>query len=175
VSGYHPWFTHQIAINPFLSKEEHYRDLLLSPNSTPEDLEAFSRLLPTLPDPTPLEDILSEVHFNLLSFSNAMLGEVGIDRVARIPYNYDSSPRDLTPFHIPFDHQVHILEAQLALAVELGRNVSMHSVKSQQATFDLLYRMSQKYGDSWLAISIDMHSCGFSAQMWRSIEVYLHV
>jgi len=99
-----------------------------------------------------------------------MLGEVGLDRAFRVPYDYDASPRELTHFHIPIEHQTHILEAQLALAVELERNVSVHSVKAQQATVDLLTRMSQKHGDSWLRISIDMHSCGLSPQMWKDIE-----
>ena len=34
-----------------------------------------------------------------------------------------------------------ILEAQIEVAVELGRNISMHSVKSQQATLELLYQI----------------------------------
>lgn len=117
-----------------------------------------------------LEDVISEVRNNLLSFPNAMLGEVGLDRAARIPYEYKAPPRELTPFHIPIDHQIHILEAQLALAVELKRSVSLHSVKCQQATTDLLDRMSKKHGDRWLAISVDMHSCGLSPQMWKDIE-----
>lgn len=139
-------------------------------NPTSEDLESFSKLLLKLPDPIPLEEVISEVRNNLLSFPNGMLGEVGLDRAARIPYEYRASPRELTPFHVPLDHQISVLEAQLALAIELKRNVSIHSVKCQQATLDLLDRMSEKHGDSWLAISVDMHSCGLSPQMWKDIE-----
>ena len=64
-----------------------------------------------------------------------------------------------------------ILEAQMDVAVEMERNVSVHSVKSQQATVELLNRMQTKHGDAWNIISVDMHSCGLSSQTWRSIEV----
>lgn len=108
-----------------------------------------------------------------------MVGEIGLDRVVRIPYSYPSPPpyalndakKDLSPFTIPLDHQLVVIEAQLDIAVELKRNVSFHSVKSQQATVDLLNRMKSKHGRAWEIISVDMHSCGLSAQTWKDIEV----
>ena len=100
-----------------------------------------------------------------------MLGEVGLDRVFRVPFDYFASPRRLTAFTIPLAHQVAIMEAQMEIAVELGRNVSVHSVKSQQATLELLGRMKAKFGEKWNRISVDMHSCGFNPQTWRDIEV----
>lgn len=112
-----------------------------------------------------------------------MLGEVGLDRACRIPYSrpadppyasHDSTagaPRDLSPFTIPLAHQLRVLEAQLALAAELRRNVSFHSVKAQQATRELLDRMRTVHGARWLALSIDLHSCGLSAQTWTEISV----
>lgn len=108
-----------------------------------------------------------------------MLGEVGLDRACRVPYAPPSPPpyvlldnrRDLSPFTIPLEHQVAVLEAQFDLAVKLKRNVSFHSVKSQQTTVELLDRLKTKHGDAWYAISVDMHSCGLSAQTWKDIEV----
>jgi Tat protein secretion system quality control protein TatD with DNase activity len=111
-----------------------------------------------------------ELRRNLEAFPHAMLGEVGLDRSFRVPFDYLASPRQLTPFVIPLHHQLVILEAQLDLAVELGRNVSLHSVKSQLYTIELLQRMQQKYLDGWSRINIDMHSCGLSPDMWRDIE-----
>ena len=102
-----------------------------------------------------------------------MLGEVGLDRSFRVALDYAASPRELTPFTIPFEHQLVILEAQLDLAVELGRNVSLHSVKSHLETQELFARMVKMYGDKWNKISVDMHSCGLSPQMWHDIEVVL--
>jgi len=62
------------------------------------------------------------------------------------------------------------LEAQLAIAVELRRNVSIHSVKAQQATVDLLLRMQKRHREGWESICIDLHSCGLSAETWTQIE-----
>ncbi|KAI0639945.1 hypothetical protein C8Q77DRAFT_1044388 [Trametes polyzona] len=186
--GYHPWFYHWISIGPPPSKEEHYRALFLppSPPPKPELVEAFERLLPFLPDPIPLSDVLADVRARLTAFPNAMLGEVGIDRACRIPYAHPvdppyaesaaevssgSGPRELSPFTTPLEHQLAVLEAQLALAVELRRNVSLHSVKCQQATGALLDRVKSVHGpEAWLRISVDLHSCGLSAQTWTQIS-----
>ena len=101
-----------------------------------------------------------------------MVGEVGLDRAFRVPVDYHATPRVLTSFSIPIEHQLTVLEAQLELAVELERNVSVHSVKAQQATIDLLGRMKKKHGaERWNRISVDMHSCGLSPQTWRDLEV----
>ncbi|KAI0361045.1 Metallo-dependent hydrolase [Trametes cingulata] len=186
--GYHPWFYHWISLTPAASKEAHYRQLFLPDPAAakPEHVAAFERLLPYLPDPIPLSDVLSDVRARLTEFPNAMLGEVGIDRVCRIPYASPAEPpyassassssedagsgRELSPFTTPLEHQLAILEAQLALAVELQRNVSLHSVKCQQATGELLDRMKGKHGAAWLGISVDLHSCGLSAQTWQQLS-----
>ncbi|KAI0785335.1 TatD related DNase-domain-containing protein [Irpex lacteus] len=183
--GYHPWFTHWIALQPFNSKEEHYRSIFIdntSPSSPPkqETLDAFKRLLPFLPDPLPLSDVLSSVRSNLSQFPNAMLGEVGLDRICRIPYSHPvptpyaahdpPGKRELSPFSIPLDHQLAVLEAQLDLAVELGRNVSLHSVKAQEAIVKLLKKIAEKHGARWSVISVDLHSCTLSAQTLTDVQ-----
>jgi len=169
--GYHPWFAHQIAFAKPESKRKHYESLLLSPSPSEDDLVAFEKVLENQPEPRLFDDILSEVRKNLLDFPNALLGEVGIDRAVRIPYDYDAAQRVLSPFYIPFEHQLKILEAQLELAVELKRNVSMHTVKAQEATLQLLERMVDRFGDKFWDVSMDLHSCGLSPQMWKDIEV----
>lgn len=187
LTGYHPWFSHLISTSPNpISKDEHYRSLFLPDSvsnvtinseetniSPPSDsLESqFATLLTHLPNPRPLSEVLIELRQNLSDFSASMLGEVGLDRVFRIPLDYFASPRHLTTFTIPLAHQVTILEAQIEVAVELGRNISVHSVKSQQATLELFTKMKRKFGERWNRISVDMHSCGFSPQNWRDVEV----
>jgi Tat protein secretion system quality control protein TatD with DNase activity len=101
-----------------------------------------------------------------------MLGEVGIDRSFHVPFDYFASPRVRTPFMIPLEHQLSILEAQLNLAVELRRNVSLHSVKCQLNTVQLFDRMYDTHGENWKNINIDIHSCSLSTQTWRDIEVW---
>jgi Tat protein secretion system quality control protein TatD with DNase activity len=170
--GFHPWFTHLISLAPADSMpplEEHYRQLF-DPTTTAQE-EAFNALLPHLPPPTPLSSILNNVRKHLIDFPSAMVGEVGVDRSARVAHSYTANPRVLSPFTIPTDHQLAILEAQLDLAVELERNVSLHSVKAQQVTVDMLSRLKTKHGHRWLGISVDMHSCGLSPETWKRIEV----
>jgi Tat protein secretion system quality control protein TatD with DNase activity len=191
--GYHPWWVHRISLNaPAGTTPDHaphYRALFLPSPSPPSqqppsaELEtAFARLLPTLPQPIPLADVLADVRARLIEFPTAMLGEVGIDRAARIPFagaevsegandDDDGGHRALSPFSTPFAHQLAILEAQLALAVELRRNVSLHSVKSSAQTCTLFDNMAAKYGAAWFAISVDVHSCTLSPEVWRNIEV----
>jgi hypothetical protein len=77
----------------------------------------------------------------------------------------------LSPFSTPFAHQLAILEAQLALAVELRRNVSLHSVKASAQTRSLFDRMATTHGAAWFAISVDVHSCTLSTEVWSGIEV----
>ncbi|KAF9820026.1 hypothetical protein IEO21_01688 [Rhodonia placenta] len=170
--GYHPWFYHWISLAPASavpSKRSHYASLFL-PSSKPQHADAFERLLPFLPDPTPLETVLAGLRADLTAFPHAMLGEVGLDRACRVLYKHPVAPPSLSPFTIPLAHQVAILEAQLALAVELRRNVSLHSVQAPQATAELLARMKAHFGRAWMDISVDLHSCGLSAEGWRNIE-----
>ncbi|KAI5997974.1 hypothetical protein EDD15DRAFT_277857 [Pisolithus albus] len=122
------------------------------------------------PDPVSLQDVLLELRQNLEGFPRAMLGEVGVDRAARVPIDHSAGAVELTPFTVPLEHQLVILEAQMKLAVELGRNISLHSVKAHQATLDLLNRMQKKHKASWLRISIDLHSCGVSTETWKALE-----
>lgn len=47
----------------------------------------------------------------------------------------------------------------------------MHSVRAQQATVDLLNSLKSKYGEDWVKVSLDLHSCGLSAETWSAVEV----
>ncbi|KIM32290.1 hypothetical protein M408DRAFT_63027 [Serendipita vermifera MAFF 305830] len=173
VKIFHPWWYHEISLfNPPPPKEDHYRSLFLPKDAAPKKQEEFEALLPVLPEPRSLDEVLELVRSKLLAHPTAMLGEVGLDRSFRIGYQpYPSPPpRKLSPFITPIQHQLAILEAQFALAVELKRNISMHSVASQQITLDLMARMKEKHGAAWRAISIDMHSCGLSLESWKSLE-----
>ena len=114
--GYHPWWAHQIALTKPESKRKHYESLLLSPSSSGEDLAAFEKILENQPEPRLLDDILSEVRKNVLDFPNALVGEIGLDRAVRIPYDYDATPRILPSLTIPFEHQLKIFEASSSVS-----------------------------------------------------------
>ncbi|KAF7347605.1 Dnase family scn1 [Mycena venus] len=176
--GYHPWFTHRISLRPVTSKSEHYRRLFLGDDAQPsaESASVFEELLPLLPEPITLEEVISDLrrNFELFSSTTAMLGEVGLDKPYRVAFDYYASPRRLTPFTIPLDHQLSILEAQIDLAVELRRNVSFHSVKCPQVTVDLLNKLKQKHGPQWDNIRVDIHSCSMNPQVMVDLQKKHH-
>lgn len=65
--------------------------------------------------------------------------------------------------------QLSILEAQLDLAIELGHNVSLHSVKCPQGTVDLLNKVKNKHGPRFETIrSIPMLCVFFYLLTMRS-------
>ncbi|KAI0046611.1 Metallo-dependent hydrolase [Auriscalpium vulgare] len=180
--GYHPWWTHAISLRrPPPAREEHYRALFLGGGEDLKDSgekgkereEAFQRLWPGLAEPRALDDVLEELRANLVAFPAALLGEVGIDRAARPDHAdpfADWSRRALSPFTTPLDHQLAVLDAQLALAVELRRPVSLHSVKAPAPTRALLDRAAARHGHAFSAVSVDLHSCGLSPEVWVDIE-----
>ncbi|UNI22005.1 Cut9-interacting protein scn1 [Purpureocillium takamizusanense] len=127
------------------AKRMHYRAVLTPP---PDD-DAFIVALPT---PSPLSSFLSASSDRLKSFPDASLvGEIGIDRAFRLPRDWDpaiTSLRDqeLTPggregrllsrHRVCMPHQQAILRAQLRLAGELGRPVSVHGVQAPGILYD---------------------------------------
>ncbi|KAJ7878610.1 TatD DNase family Scn1 [Mycena leptocephala] len=175
--GYHPWFTHLISIQPVTSKYEHYRRLFIGENAEPsaENASIFEELVLLLPEPITLDEVILDLrhNFELFPSATAMLGEVGLDKAYRVAFDYRASPRRLSPFTIPsasLIDQLSILEAQLDLAVELHRNVSLHSVKCPQVTVDLMNKSRLKYGRQWDNIRIDLHSCSLNPQVLTAIQ-----
>ncbi|KAF7303168.1 TatD DNase family Scn1 [Mycena kentingensis (nom. inval.)] len=170
--GYHPWFSHFISLTHNVEKRVHYEKLFLK-NTSLDSITDFEDLLPHLPDPITLDSVLEDLRTNFASLpadSPRVLGEVGLDSIFRVPHDYHASPRTLTPFTIPLEHQLAVVEAQLDLAVELGAAVSFHSVKCPEATSTLLLRLKQRHGDQWNRTRIDIHSCSMSPDSLKQLQ-----
>ncbi|KAL9615432.1 MAG: hypothetical protein Q9167_000110 [Letrouitia subvulpina] len=157
--GWHPWFSHQIYDNRVLEVDQtvqkpekslHYK-AVLSP--TPEEEEKDQGFIASLPEPRPLSEVLAHVRNNLDVHSLALVGEIGLDRSFRLPIQWDPVNQDkrdpkltpggregrrLSPYRVRLDHQRMLFKAQLNLAGELQRAVSVHGVAAHGVVFDTL-------------------------------------
>ena len=151
--GWHPWFSHQIiddtGKNRNIEKHDHYRNAL---TPAPED----EQFMLHLPEPTPLSALILETRSRLQQYPYALVGEVGIDRAFRIPnawLPHEEGNRDpsLTPgsregrklsiYRVQLSHQKMLLKAQLRLAGEMHRPVSIHSVQAHGAVIEVLQEL----------------------------------
>ncbi|GAA98678.1 uncharacterized protein L969DRAFT_624969 [Mixia osmundae IAM 14324] len=178
--GLHPWFTHAIAIEPFADKLDHYTRLW--PGTDDErHPELTEELMRNLPEPLMLDEWIRSLRGYLDRYPTAMVGEVGLDRSARVPCfgghiapvslpPTREWPTGLTKLRTPIEHQKTILLAQLDIAIIYRRNVSMHSVAAQGATQDVLADLKKKHKTHHDDIAIDLHSYGGSKESATQIQ-----
>ncbi|CAI7620948.1 unnamed protein product [Penicillium glandicola] len=138
--GWHPWFSHQIlddtaqptaARNPTEHKSAHYTAVL---TPSPADNQQFIDLLPV---PKPLSELISETRTRLQKFPNALVGEIGLDRDDQLTPG-SREGRRLSNYRVKPEHQRAVLKAQLQLAGEMNRAVSLHSVQAHGGIFEVL-------------------------------------
>lgn len=151
--GWHPWFSHQIYDDSLLPsiespngtiKLDHYKSVIVP---SPDDFEFLCRL----PNPRSLSAYIAETRSYLLKYPFALIGEIGIDRAFRIPQPDAPSTshiegltpggrggKRLTAYRVDVDHQRKIFKAQLNLAGELSRPVSVHGVGAHGTLFEAL-------------------------------------
>ncbi|WVR08340.1 hypothetical protein IAU60_005393 [Kwoniella sp. DSM 27419] len=86
--------------------------------------------------------------------------------------NEEDEWKRLTPFKVPMKHQRAILDLQMDLAVELGVNISLHSVACAGPTMEALVSMRDRHGIRFTnGINVDLHSAGgWSAEFWSQAQ-----
>jgi Tat protein secretion system quality control protein TatD with DNase activity len=152
--GHHPWFTHLVyddAQFPNADKDPairklHFRNVLQPP---PEEADEETWLTGA-GDVISLSALLAEQRMYLEQHPLALVGEVGLDKAFRIPEPWSGNleertlkrtegsreGRRLAKQKVNIEHQKKILQAQMRLAGEFGRGVSVHGVQAHGVLFD---------------------------------------
>lgn len=157
--GWHPWFSHQIyddsvsgdgfTFDPTSpdhksQKRVHYNAVLLpSPESKQDDV-----YIDDLPDPRPLSELITQTRAYLDAHPYALVGEIGLDKAFRLPGHEppaddETTPgrrngQRLSPYRVNMEHQKRVFIAQLNLAGEMGRAVSVHGVQAPGILYETL-------------------------------------
>jgi Tat protein secretion system quality control protein TatD with DNase activity len=166
--GWHPWFSHLLyddTIAPVPNGQTRITD---------EDARAshFAAVLSPAADrefalalelPTPLSVALAELRANLEAHPLAMVGEVGLDKAFRLPEPWTPEEEDrqrerdpgrtpggrcrrkLSAHRVAIAHQKVVLLAQLRVAGEFGRAVSVHGVQVHGALFEVFKELWKGY------------------------------
>ncbi|KAG9064295.1 hypothetical protein KI688_003483 [Linnemannia hyalina] len=140
----------------------HYKTVLSLPTSASESY--LADLAKRLPTPRALEPALQELRRQLEAHPHAVLGEIGLDRTARVPEpsfiassssekerSEDASTpttaapqKRITLALTSIQHQLDIVREQLKLAAALDRPVSFHCVQAYGHWHDFLIQEGRR-------------------------------
>ncbi|CAL9736057.1 uncharacterized deoxyribonuclease YMR262W [Monosporozyma servazzii] len=130
--GIHPWYAHLYTLDPHTTKTDHYKQVLKWSGNGRDKIDhfqsEFTLLIQQLPDPVVIQDD-TELALPLPHF----IGEVGLDKVFRIPLTKGKQKLGdtvaLSHFTCSLEHQLVILEWWLRQASKYSLSVQLHAVK----------------------------------------------
>ncbi|KAI7907612.1 uncharacterized protein BX663DRAFT_491449 [Cokeromyces recurvatus] len=142
--GIHPWFSHFVMTQDESKKspKEYYYSILKSPNK-----EELDEMVNSLTEPFQYDVWYNSLRQRLLDYPYALVGEVGIDRSARLLPGgaLDWHGRKPTQVQTSIEHQLAIFDIQSQLARELNRGISVHCVQGQGHLFEFLKKQSSQF------------------------------
>ncbi|SCU97363.1 LADA_0H05886g1_1 [Lachancea dasiensis] len=133
--GVHPWYSHLYYLSEdgtSPSKEAHYRSILQGPREA-----ELNRIILRLPEP---KNLVSYIDANFSTTSCDCIGEIGLDKLFRLPENGFYQGDDTAPLSrvkVKMDHQVKVFVQMCQLAVKHSLPVSLHCVKAPNQMFEL--------------------------------------
>ncbi|KFH69657.1 hypothetical protein MVEG_04463 [Podila verticillata NRRL 6337] len=147
---------HQDQTSPVSPRLAHYQQVLQVPNSAP--LKYLADLAARLPEPRALEPAMKELRRKLEEHPNAVLGEIGLDRIARVPEPSTPAPtmdipddssasegqKKTTLALTSIQHQLNLVREQLKVAASLDRAVSFHCVQAYGHWHDFLIQEGKR-------------------------------
>jgi Tat protein secretion system quality control protein TatD with DNase activity len=136
--GIHPWYTYRL-LDDDKDSAHHYQHVLTGP-----DDQEKQQLISELPPPILFSTWFGQLEQHLRQHPSALVGEVGLDRSARLLPSGAIEWHGVKPTRVSctIDHQCKILEHQLRLAIDLNRAVSLHCVQSQGHLLTLLHTLN---------------------------------
>ncbi|ORY95171.1 TatD family, partial [Absidia repens] len=175
--GIHPWYVYRLAppqegdpqaneegVKHQQQQQEHYQHVLDGPDDTEKQ-----QLISQLAAPIPFSDWYPHLEQQLKRHPHALLGEVGLDRSARLLPGGAIEWHGVKPTNV-----CTILRLQLDLALQLDRAVSFHCVQSQGKSKTVTTATA-----TTSVLRVCLHSFGGKPASldqffkWRHVKVYV--
>ncbi|KAG9289462.1 hypothetical protein G9A89_008023 [Geosiphon pyriformis] len=158
--GYHPWFAHTLSFEKDPQVKSHYLSILQNQTSQ-EYRDEF--LINSLPKPILINTWLEKLESLLKEDKRAIVGEIGIDRSARLIHPMTHS---ITKVQTTLQHQLAVFESQMDIAAKYQRPVSIHCV---QATGPITELIQRKIKEGKAPPRICIHSFGGSIDTIKNL------
>lgn len=142
--GIHPWFSHFLMMPEENDIQQHYQRILTSKDTL--ELQDMLKALNQLPTFT-FDTWYNNLRQHLLDHPNALVGEVGVDRAAKLLPGGSNKWHGVKPTSVQcsIEHQISIFDIQCKLARELNRGISVHCVQGQGHLFNYLKAQSNQF------------------------------